>query len=548
MVKEGAHNANEPARLEVEGSGALRVLVALGAWTLGRLARVDAQIRELTRTPGGAARIDVSKLSRLDTAGAWLLYRAAASLGGLGSPVPIEGASDNARVLLDAVAKNAPKPLQAPPRAMLLLVLLERIGTNLDAGARAGWEMLGFSGLIVDTVFRVFVGRARLRINATVRNIEAAGFNAVPIIALMSFLIGAVMSFMSGDILKDYGGQIFAVDFLAFAFLREFGVLLASIMVAGRSGSAFTAEIGAMKSHEEIDAMRSLALDPVEILVVPRVLALIIALPLLTFIANMAGLLGGALVDLDDAGYHAVRLCEPPASSHRCCPIQCRHDQNAGVRFRHRHDRLLPRLQGDGNGGVGRRADDTLRRAIDLHRHRVRCALCDVLSGDQLLMERGETIIKIEKLVNRFGAQTVHDELDLEVRRGEIIGIVGGSGSGKSVLLRSIIGLNKPVSGRIEVFGEDLTKLPLDELQVVERRWGVLFQEGALFSSLNVLQNVQVALREHLHIKPPLIDEIAGLKLNMVGLDAVAAMKMPNRAIRRHEEARGAGACACARP
>lgn len=302
MVIDGARNANEPARLQVAGSGGTRVLIASGRWTLGGLAEVDAQIRELGRAGGGAARIDVAKLSRLDTAGAWLIHSVSVSLGRTGTPIPIEGASDNAHVLLDAVAKNAPSPLVPPRSEMPLLGLIERIGANLERGVQAGWDMLGFSGLIVDTVFRVFIGGARLRINATVRNIEAAGFNAVPIIALMSFLIGAVMSFMSGDILKDYGGQIFAVDFLSFAFLREFGVLLASIMVAGRSGSAFTAEIGAMKSHEEIDAMRSLALDPVEILVVPRVLALIVALPLLTFIANMAGLLGGALVDWTTLG------------------------------------------------------------------------------------------------------------------------------------------------------------------------------------------------------------------------------------------------------
>ena len=143
-------------------------------------------------------------------------------------------------------------------------------------------------------------------------------------------------------------------------------------------------------------------------------------------------------------------------------------------------------------------------------------------------MEQGETIIRVENLVNRFGPQTVHDGLDLEVKRGEIMGVVGGSGSGKSVLLRSIIGLNKPISGRIEVFGSDLNTLDTAELRALERRWGVLFQEGALFSSLNVLQNVEVPLREHLRLKPPLIDEIAGLKLNMVGLDGGAAMKMPN--------------------
>jgi len=275
----------------------VRVLVASGDWTVGNLQGADAQARALGASGGEFERIDISRVTRLDTAGAWLLHRTAASLGRLGASLPIEGASDNQHVLLEAVSKNEPSPLEEPGREMLPLEILGRIGRNFERGVAAGWEMLGFSGLIVDVLVRVLIGRRRLRINATVHNIEAAGFDAVPIIALMSFLIGAVMSFMSGDILKNYGGQIFAVDFLSFAFLREFGVLLASIMVAGRSGSAFTAEIGAMKSHEEIDAMRSLALDPVEILVVPRVLALIVSLPLLTFIANMSGLVGGALVD-----------------------------------------------------------------------------------------------------------------------------------------------------------------------------------------------------------------------------------------------------------
>lgn len=297
MAIKGARIDGEPARLTVGGSGSARVLVASRDWTVGNIAGVDAEIRALDGRADGIVRIDIKEVTRLDTAGAWLLYRAAAALGSKGNSLPIEGATDNQRVLLDAVTKNEPIPLEVPRRAMLLIEVLERIGTNLTRGIHGGWEMLGFSGLIVDVLSLVLLGRRRLRLNATVRNIEAAGFNAVPIIALMSFLIGAVMSFMSGDILKDYGGQIFAVDFLSFAFLREFGVLLASIMVAGRSGSAFTAEIGAMKSHEEIDAMRSLALDPVEILVVPRVLALIVSLPLLTFIANMSGLCGGALVD-----------------------------------------------------------------------------------------------------------------------------------------------------------------------------------------------------------------------------------------------------------
>jgi len=143
-------------------------------------------------------------------------------------------------------------------------------------------------------------------------------------------------------------------------------------------------------------------------------------------------------------------------------------------------------------------------------------------------MEHGETIIKVEKLVNRFGTQTVHDGLDLEVKRGEIIGIVGGSGSGKSVLLRSIVGLIKPVGGSIEVLGRDVLAADENHMRWLQMRWGVLFQEGALFSSQTVAENVQVPLREYTHMPQELMNEIAAMKLSMVGLSEDAASKHPS--------------------
>lgn len=145
------------------------------------------------------------------------------------------------------------------------------------------------------------------------------------------------------------------------------------------------------------------------------------------------------------------------------------------------------------------------------------------MSGPQ-----SENIITVRGLRNQFGEQVVHDGLDLDVRRGEIIGIVGGSGTGKSVLLRSIVGLNKPTAGSITVFGDDLTHLPPEARRGIEQRWGVLFQDGALFSSLTVAQNIQVPLREHLHLPQALMDEIAALKIALVGLDASAGPKLPS--------------------
>jgi len=140
----------------------------------------------------------------------------------------------------------------------------------------------------------------------------------------------------------------------------------------------------------------------------------------------------------------------------------------------------------------------------------------------------GDNIISIRGLKNQFGSQVIHDGLDLDVRRGEVLGIVGGSGTGKSVLLRTIIGLNKPRAGEIKVFGQDLTKLPDDQRRAYETHWGVLFQDGALFSSLTVGQNIQVPLKEHLKLSQKTMDEIAALKLGMVGLPPNAGPKYPS--------------------
>ena len=138
-------------------------------------------------------------------------------------------------------------------------------------------------------------------------------------------------------------------------------------------------------------------------------------------------------------------------------------------------------------------------------------------------------VIRVQGLVNRFGSQIVHDHLDLEVRRGEVLGVVGGSGAGKSVLLRTIIGLNRPAAGRIEVLGEEPAKLDDAAKHALEQRWGVLFQDGALFSSLTVTQNIAVPLKEHTELPPRLIEEIAAVKIDMVGLPQDAGAKFPSQ-------------------
>ena len=142
-------------------------------------------------------------------------------------------------------------------------------------------------------------------------------------------------------------------------------------------------------------------------------------------------------------------------------------------------------------------------------------------------MER-DVIISVRGLRNQFGTQIIHDRLDLDIYAGEVLGIVGGSGTGKSVLLRTILGLNKPATGRIEIFGKARSEMTREEEHAVERRWGVLFQDGALFSSLTVAQNIQVALKEHLHLPQRLLDEISAVKIGLVGLPPEAGPKFPS--------------------
>ncbi|MCV6585577.1 MAG: ABC transporter ATP-binding protein [Marinibacterium sp.] len=143
-------------------------------------------------------------------------------------------------------------------------------------------------------------------------------------------------------------------------------------------------------------------------------------------------------------------------------------------------------------------------------------------------MAQRETLIEVRGLVNRFGPQVVHDGLDLDVYRGEVLGVVGGSGTGKSVLLRTIVGLNQPAAGSIKVMGTDMLSAKRADRLAVERRWGVAFQDGALFSSLSVLQNVLAPMREHLNLSPALMKALGQLKITLVGLPPLACGKLPS--------------------
>ena len=233
---------------------------------------------------------------RLDTTGAWLLHRLQQDLMGRGWRVVLDEVSHIHETLLNEVRKSATATPIEPKLPNGLLRLIASLGQHTIEALVESGRLLSFFGQTMSTLFRILTRPSRLRLTSLTHHLEHTCLNALPIVGLMAFLIGVVMAYQGADQLKRFGAEIFTVDLVGVSILREIGILLTAIVVAGRSGSAFTAEIGAMAVNQEIDAQKTLGLDPIEVLVMPRMLALIIALPLLAFFADILGLLGGGLM------------------------------------------------------------------------------------------------------------------------------------------------------------------------------------------------------------------------------------------------------------
>lgn len=272
-------------------------LTAGGPWTVQQLARIDRELTALSPDGTRNAVFDLSQLTAFDTAGAWLVDRTAHQLGERGIETEVTGLADGYRPLV-RVVESAKKSAEDRVRqtSNYWFEMLVRVGRATEEAYREGGALLSFFGMTVIGFFDVLRNPRKLRMVALVNQVEQTGLNAIPIVCLLSFLIGVVIAFVGADQLRRFGAEIFTVNLLGVIMLREIGVLLTSIMVAGRSGSAFTAQIGTMQVNEEVDAMRTLGLSPMDILVLPRICGLLITLPILAFLSNVAGLLGGALM------------------------------------------------------------------------------------------------------------------------------------------------------------------------------------------------------------------------------------------------------------
>jgi len=273
-----------------EGNEAFR---CVGSLTIGRAASTE---RELAAAPDPLT-IDLSGLQKMDTVGAWLIYRAVRDRG-----AKVVGASKNVAGLLDQVAE-ADRPAQIrPDERPAPLRMLNEFGEWVYEAGTTFIGLLGFLGSVL-VAFAAIVRRPkRLRLNAVLHRFDLVGVRALGIIGLMTFLIGIVVGQQGAVQLEQFGAEIYTINLIGRITVRELATLMTAIMVAGRSGSAFAAQIGTMKITEEVDAMRTIGVSPVEALVVPRILAAVVMMPLLTFYAMIMSLLGGGIYVWADLG------------------------------------------------------------------------------------------------------------------------------------------------------------------------------------------------------------------------------------------------------
>jgi phospholipid/cholesterol/gamma-HCH transport system permease protein len=289
---------HSPGALVIEHGSQPLLLRISGDWTLQHYTNLKELIAVNHDQLTDNSQIVWDGLAALDTTGATLLieFIGQTRLAQLTENNQTLPAEQIALIQSVALALNGITDIEKPPKSSAIKTLLAYIGKEAEQIGLQQIALLSFTGLTIETLFRIILQPRRWRITSLVAHIQQIGLNAIPIIALLTFLVGAVVAFLGATVLSDFGASIYTVNLVAFSFLREFGVLLTAILMAGRTASAFTAQIGSMNANEEIDAIRVMGLNPIELLVLPRVLAMLISLPILTFIAIFCGMLGGGIV------------------------------------------------------------------------------------------------------------------------------------------------------------------------------------------------------------------------------------------------------------
>lgn len=297
--------ASMPATVSHESQDGGAVITLKGDWLLAHAGSLDQQLAQIVRGAAGVpATFLLHDINTIDTAGAWLAARTIHQLEQQGGDIHVDG-NPQAHALIKRALLAAREPIfcTAPKQSPLT-----KIGRATMAIAAEAWQLLVFLGEVVSKLIGSLLRPWRIRWRSVAYHIEHAGIDAVPIVLLLSGLVGLVLAFQGGQELRKFGAEIFTVDLLGISILREMGPLLTAIIVAGRSGSAFAAQIGTMKLNDEIDALKTIGLDPVVMLILPRVIALTLVLPLIAFLANIAALIGGAVVVVAVYGFPLTQV------------------------------------------------------------------------------------------------------------------------------------------------------------------------------------------------------------------------------------------------
>jgi len=294
------------AWVKTDAQARLLRVVAGGDWVARDAARIDTMLQGLGLGDAGDVEIDGSAITRLDSAGGWLLVRTKRRLEEAGKRVRDIALPEIYAPLMHTIEQEHTAPPVVMERRHGLIPFLERTGKATVETGRQGYRMLGYLGrFMIEWMEAMLLPRSNLRFAALIHQVEEIGVNALPIVGLLSFLIGIVLAYQGADQLRRFGAEIFTINLLGVGVLRELGGLVTAIIIAGRSGSAFTAQIGTMKVNDEIDALQTIGLNTFDVLVLPRVLGLLIALPFLTLYADIMAMIGGAVMCYFDLGITA---------------------------------------------------------------------------------------------------------------------------------------------------------------------------------------------------------------------------------------------------
>ena len=277
----------------IAGRDRLRIA---GRVRMADAAALESRLRALLDASPSSLSVEVEDPDGLDIGPSWLLHRALATLAAGGTEVSFAGPVPEHFAYLDGLAsRGAAAAPAATARAVPVAALVE-LGRRIEQRGQSWYEALTFGGRLLATAATRWTSLGRLRIPSVVRHVHETGVQAIPIVAVIAFLISVISAYIGAQQLRPFGAEIFTVDLVAIGVLRELGVLLTAIMVAGRTGSAYAAELGVMKLNDEVDALEAMGMNPYEVLVLPRVLALVLVMPLLTVVADFMGLAGGALL------------------------------------------------------------------------------------------------------------------------------------------------------------------------------------------------------------------------------------------------------------